>query len=361
MAAGPAKVPDPLDYTYCNRKRLKHGVREYWRFRRDGIDVALPGDPRTDTAAMRRYAELTDQAQAREAAANDPGAPRHTFEGLARTYLASTEFGALAERTQSDYRDVLEQRLIPALGPERFDCVTRATVKLVRDAVIREGRATRTANKVKQVASLLYTWADDEELLPADFVNPGMKLKKLKGTGKPIEIWSDEEIEMFLAACEPRMHTVVLLALHTGQRATDLALMDWTDYQAPKGKPAFIRVRQNKTGEPLTIACHTRLRAHLDTIRTGFGGRILRGEDGKPTNRLALATAMHRAVGAIDGMPRRSLHGLRYAAAGQLEAVGCSVVEITSLIGHRTYQMALKYARQRKDAEAALARLEQTG
>jgi len=32
------------------------------------------------------------------------------------------------------------------------------------------------------------------------------------------------------------------------------------------------------------------------------------------------------------------------------------VVEISSILGHRTYQMALKYARQRKDAIAAMAK-----
>lgn len=352
-------MPDALDYTYCSRKKLKRGWREYWRFRRNGIDAALPGDPRSDVEAMRRYADLVEKAENREArTAQDP--LRHSFEWLTRQYLASTEFGALAPATQDDYTGVIEDRLIPALGPERFDCVTRASLKLVRDSVIAQGLAPRTANKVKQLASLLYSWAEDEELLPEDFVNPGKKLKKLKGAGKPIEIWSDEEIDLFLAACAPRMRTAVLLALHTGQRAADLVAMDWVDYQSPKGKPAFVRVRQNKTGEPLTIACHPRLRAHLDAIRTRFGGAILRGEDGGPITANALASAMYREVGGIDGMPRRSLHGLRYASAGQLEAVGCSVVQISSIVGHRTYQMALKYARQRKDAEAAIARLDQT-
>lgn len=351
---------DFLDYTYVNRKKLKGGIREYWRFRRDGIDVALPGDPRSDVAAMRKYADLVEQAEAREAKAQGPS--RHTFEWLARQYLASTEFRALSPATQDDYTQTLEDRLIPALGPERFDCITRGSIKLVRDAVIAEGMASRTANKVKQVASLLYSWAEEEELLPETFVNPGKKLKKLKGKSKPIEIWSDEEIALFLDHCEPSMKTAVLLALHTGQRASDLVEMDWTAYQAPKDKtkPAKIRVRQNKTGEPLTITCHPELRTHLDTIRTRFGGPILRGQDGKPTNANALASAIYRAVSKVEDMPRRSLHGLRYAAAGRLEEVGCSVVEISSIVGHRTYQMAMKYARQRKDAEAAIARLERS-
>lgn len=339
-----------LPYTYCSRKRLKHGVREYWRFRRDGTDCPLPGNPATDTAAMRRYAELIDQADAIAKATAEPD--RHTFAWLARQYCASAEYGQLAESTQLDYAKVLDRLLIPALGPERFDCINRAAIKVVRDAVLAEGKSARTANKVKQVASLLYSWADDEELLPAGFANPGRALRKLKGRATPIEIWSAEEIALFLSQCDAPMKTAVLLALYTGQRAADVVAMEWSDHLGNT-----IRVRQGKTDEPLVIPCHPVLARHLKAIRTRFAGPILRMANGKPTNANALAGAMYRAIGRIDGMPRRSMHGLRYAAAGNLAQAGCTVSQISAIIGHRTYQMAMKYAAQRADAEAAIARL----
>ena len=249
---------------------------------------------------------------------------------------------------------MLEDRLIPALGPERFDCIGRAAIKLVRDQVAGEGKSARTANKVKQVASLLYSWAEEEDLLPDGFANPGARLKKLKGKSKPFEIWSAEEVALYLRHCEPHMTTPVLLALYTGQRAGDVVAMEWKDVLG-----GVVRVRQNKTGEPLDIPCHPVLQKHLKSIRTRFGGPIVRAKDGKPTNANALSSALHRSVAKVDGMPMRSLHGLRYAAASNLEAAGCSVVQISAIVGHRTYQMAMKYARQRRDAEAAMARLDQ--
>lgn len=341
-----------LPFTYCSRKHLKSGICEYWRFRRDGIDAPLPGNPRAHTGALMKYAELMQQAD--RAAQAQHGPARHSFAWLARQYLASAEHAQLADATRLDYGKVIDRMLLPALGPERFDCINRAAVKTVRDSILEQGRAARTANKVKQLVSLIYSWAEEEELLPAGFVNPGLKLKKLKARAKPIEIWSDEEIALYLAACEPFMKTAVLLALHTGQRASDLVDMDWNQYQG-----RTIRVRQNKTGEPLDIPCHPALSAHLEIIRTRFGGKIVRAKDGKPTNANSLASALYRSIGRIDGMPPRSLHGLRYAAAGRLEAAGCSVVQISSIVGHRTYQMAMQYARQRTDAQAAIARLDQ--
>lgn len=339
-----------LPYTYFNRKRLADGRwRDYWRFRKDGIDTPLPGQP-GEPKFHARYAELTGQAE-REKADKTPA--RHTFEWLAKAYMASVEFGALAERTQDDYRKTIERRLVPIMGMERFDAISRAAVKAIRDKLAKTHSA-RTAHKIKQTVSCIYSWADGEELLPATFHNPAQGIRRLKAKQKAIEIWSPEEVALFLGAKVPRVTiTAVMLALYTGQRREDLVQMVWQDVQGD-----MIRVRQNKTGEPLTIPMHSALKAHLAAIRTDFGGPILRDAKGRPMNAGQLSSAMNRAVAKVPAMPHRSLHGLRYAAAGELEAAGCSVVQISAIVGHRTYQMAMKYARQRSDAIAAAEKWE---
>src|SRR3546814_7980318 len=84
------------------------------------------------------------------------------------------------------------------------------------------------------------------------------------------------------------MLTVLLLALYTGQRRQDLVRMTWKDFQG-----SIIRVRQNKTGEPLMIPCHKDLRAHLEGLSARFGP-IIRAADGKTLNANALSSAMNR-------------------------------------------------------------------
>lgn len=355
-------VRTDLPYTYCSRKRMAPGTggvprwKDYWRFRWNGRDTPLPGAP-GDPKFHARYAELL--AMERSAAAPKVEKPRHSFDWLCDRYLASAEFGALAESTQLDYRRTIENHLRPVLGPERFDSINRATIKVVRDSLRAQ---PRTAHKVKQMASRLYSWAEEDDLVDEGF-NPAAKIRKLKSKVKHIEVWSDEEVALFLASCDERgdarMRTIALLALYTGQRAEDLATMEWSQVQMAQNEQALIRVRQSKTGEMLTIPCHSVLRDHLKTIRTKFGGRIVRAADGKsPCTAHALGTAITRAVSAIDAMPRRSLHGLRYAAAGAMEAAGCSVVQISSILGHRTYQVAMQYIRQRRDAQSAIDLLE---
>lgn len=339
-----------LPYTYRGRKPCGAGRRDYWRFRRQPVgDVPLPGNPLTDIKAMARYAELMAQCERLSTRAE---AERHSFAFLARAYLASAEFAALTDKTRADYRRTIEDHLLPALGPERFDCISRAAIKAVRDHVARS-RAPRTANKVQQVASLIYSWADQEDLLPTGFRNPCAALRKLKGRARVIEVWSAEEIALFLAHASPIERTAVMLALYTGQRREDLVRLQWSDCLG-----STIRVRQNKTGEPLVIPCHPELRAHLAAIRNQFGGPVLRGADGKPLTAGALSALMQRAVARIEGMPHRTLHGLRYAASGMLEAAGCTEIENRAIVGHRTREMWLKYASQRRAAEAALRKWE---
>jgi integrase len=229
---------------------------------------------------------------------------------------------------------------------------TRPMIKAVRDA---HAATHRKAHKIKQMASRLYSWADESDLVPPN-LNPA-KMKRLKIEAKPIVAWSEEEIELFLANCPDFLKTPVLLALYTGQRREDVVRMLWSDFQG-----AFIRVRQSKTGEPLDIACHSDLRRHLGAARTRFGGHIARTASGRPFTANSLSQAVRRVVNAIEGMPKdRSLHGLRYAAAARMDAAGCSVTETVAVMGHRTYQMAIKYMAQRRASEAARARQEARG
>ena len=336
-----------LKYTYVVRRRLADGSwKEYWRFRRGDRNSPLPGQP-GDAEFFAAYAAILDQE---DRVAEKKQAERHTFDWLCDTYLASAEFKALAASTQTDYQRTIDERLKPVLGPERYDSVKRSTVKKIRDSYADQ---PRTAHKVKQMVSRLYSWAEECDYLPSGFINPALGIRKLKVKAKHIEVWSEEEIVLFLAHAPDRLRTVVLLALYTGQRAEDVATMDWKQVQGLDSDRPMIRVRQSKTDQMLTVPCHSVLRDHLKRIKTTFGGPIARGINGRPTNANALSSAIGRAVADIDAMPTRSLHGLRYAAAGRLEQVGCTVVEITSIIGHRTYQMAMQYMSQRRAAEAA--------
>lgn len=340
-------VKTDIPFTYVVRRKLASGKwKDYWRFRFGKTDCALPGVP-GEPVFHARYGELLAREQ--RIAEEKVGPAAHTVDWLFESFFASPEFEALAESTQKDYRETAG-RIRPVIGAERYDCVTKPVVLALRNSYRAQ---PRTAHKIKQLLSRLYGWADENELVEPDF-NPAAGVRRIKAKVKHIEVWSKEEIDLFLSRCDPVAKTIAMLALYTGQRRQDIAAMQWTDYL-----DGVVRVRQDKTGTPLVIPCHPVLKAHLDEIRSPFGGRIVRSAKGRPLDKNAVSAQMVRAVAAITDMPHRSLHGLRYASASTLEAAGCTVAQITSIIGHKTFRVAMQYASQRREAEAAITLMQQ--
>jgi|SRR5690349_21363157 len=328
-----------LPFTYVVKGR-------YWRFRKGKLHTALPGAP-GDAAFHEKYSELLRLANA------EPEKPAETsLAALIIKYKASAEFAALRPRTRDDYEQTLDLIKADDLGAQPYRLITQAMVKAVRD----EHAATpRKAHKIKQMVSRLYSWAAEESLVRAGH-NPAAGFKRLKVRQKTITPWSDYEIALFHSAAPKHMRLVLDLLLYTGQRVKDVAEMDWSAFQGD-----YIRVRQSKTGEPMDIACHPKLRATLEANKTAFRGRIIRNAKGRPYNANALGKAIHDQCAKVEAMPPdRSPHGLRYAAAGCLEEAGATVSQISAVLGHRTYQMAMKYLTARRESAAGMAKFEQT-
>lgn len=331
-----------LRYTYP----VKGG--RYWRFRHAPTvgDVPLPGAP-GDPEFHARYAELLEIV-VRPAKRVD----RDTFAWLIGEYQRSVEFKALADTTQTDYIATL--RLIEEeLGTRRFRYTTKAMIKAVRDG---HADHPRKAHKIKQMVSRLYSWADENSLVMDGF-NPaaGIKQVKRKGGVREITVWSDAEIDLFLATCPDHVKTPVLLALYTGQRREDIVRMTWQQFQGD-----VIRVKQHKTGALLDIACHRELRRHLEAERGRAQAVVIcTSIEGRPYTPNSLSQALRRVVLMTAGMPRdRSMHGLRYAAGSRMNEAGCQIAEIQAVLGHTTHAMAMKYSTQRVRSQAAIALME---
>ena len=319
---------------------------KYWQFRRGKLRAKLPGKP-GDPAFYAEYARLLALSNV------EPEKPdESSIRWLIEQYKASAEFKARRPHTRLDYEKVLTI-VERELGDEPFALTTPKMVKRVRDDL--HANTPRQAEKVKALVSLLYAWAAQNDHVELGF-NPAAPIVKIKRRVESIEPWKEHEIKWAFGTAPLWLKTPLMLALYTGQRREDVVAMEWEHYD---GK--FIRVRQSKTGEPLDIACHKELRKHLETVKTAFGGKIARTAKGRPFTPNSLSQALRRFIGSegMSGFPQdRSMHGLRYAAAARLDDAGCTVTQTVAVMGHRTYQMALKYMAQRSASEAATARQE---
>jgi integrase len=346
-------MAERLPYTY----QVTVKGNGYWRFRsKETGDVKLPGSP-ADPQFHQKYADLL-ALRNRVAAAAAGTEDEESWAWLIGRYLNSPEYRALADCTQVDYAATCAL-LEGELGPHPFRFTTRAMVKAVRDDF---AATPRKANKIQQMTSRLYSWAQEGELVPEGF-NPakgghgGLKKLKRKGGEREILPWSDAEVAWVLEAAPAHVVTPVLLALYTGQRREDVVGMTWQQWQGD-----FVRVRTSKTGALIDMPCHPVLKAHLEQLRAeakviSLAGPICLTAAGIPfASANALSGAVRRVVEAHPRVPnRRSMHGLRYAAAGRMEEGGANIAAIEAVLGHRTFRMAMKYASARLRAAQGIA------
>lgn len=335
------------------RLRYVHGfvdrtgrVRYYFRHR--GNRWPLPGNPGTAefTAAYDALRRECVQIRQESRVAFAPATLGYVIE----QYLVSARFTNRADNTRRAYRPRLDQ-LKEMCG--------RALMKDLRERHVREVRkrfaSTSAADGAVMLIRMLWAFAKEDldmELGP----NPAAEVKRRHASSWSHEPWPEWVIKKFEDEAQPRPSAQLALALllYTGQRGSDVVRMKWADYDG-KG----IAVRQLKTGTPLWIRCHKKLKAALDntprqsefilTSRYGSGYTA-----GGLRDMIAAATAQVGAAG-------HTAHDLRCNAANALAEAGCSDREIMAVTGHRTFKEAQRYTakvNQKKLSDQAVAKWE---
>lgn len=255
-----------------------------------------------------------------------------TFKALVADYRQSKRWRDLAPRTQADYDKVLtwvNDKLgpLPVAGMQRKDVIRAQTVN---------AQTMRFANYIVQVLRVLFEHAIDIGWRDSG-ANPAKGVKLLVSSGPGREPWPQDKIEAFRATAGPRPRLVFEMCLGTGQRIGDVLKMRWSDVEG-----GGINVRQGKTGAKLWVPFTPSLAAVLaETPRIGM--TICAWGRGKPTSYRGAADLIW-SVRVKIGAEAWDIHSLRYNAASELGAAGCSDELIASVTGHRTTAMVVKYA-----------------
>lgn len=261
-----------------------------------------------------------------------PEASGRTFNALVANYVRSQRYRKLAPRTGRDYDKVLEwvKQKIGTLSVEKMQ---RKDVIRARDA---NSDTVRFANYIVQVLRILFEHAHDIGWING---NPAKGVSLIKADTEPREPWPSEIIEAFRRIATDEALLIFELCLGTGQRIGDVLKMRWTDI-AGDG----INVVQNKTKARLWVPFTPKLREIL--ARTPRRSLTIiapiRGVS-RPVSYRAASQRIAK-VRAKIGAEKYDIHGLRYSAASELAAAGCSDDLIAAVTGHTSREMVRKYA-----------------
>ncbi len=307
------------------RKRAKG--RFYWYWTRSKPFVRLP-DPYSDPDAfMRKMAHLGRVAGV-AAERNRSG----TFGAMAALYRTMPAFTDLKPNTRRSYDRYL-LRLNRAYGDAPIREVTREDFQTrVMDA---NADTPGAANHMLHVARAVFKFAGKRV---RDLVDPTAEIEPY-GKRSEREPWPADVLQAALASDDDEFRRAVALHYYTGQRTGDACAMAWGSVRGDA-----IEVRQEKTGEPLTINLHPSLTAELATSpRRAIV--ILTNKRGFALQPDAFRKWCH-AFSAPYGL-KLTAHGLRKNAVNALFEAGCTAAEVMAVSGHRSLSMVELYGRKR--------------
>jgi integrase len=184
--------------------------------------------------------------------------------------------------------------------------------------------------------------------------NPVTHVKPLQVNNRRLRYLSHEEKARLLEVADEDLRPLLITALHTGLRRSELFHLTWQDIDFKQG---IIRVVHTKNGERREIPMTDTLRDTLRQIpRYVDSACVFPGKTGRGL--VDIRKRFHRALrdAGIDGFV---FHDLRHTFASHLVMAGVDLVTMKEFLGHKDLKMTLRYAHLAPDYKrAAISRLD---
>jgi|SRR3989339_21132 len=168
--------------------------------------------------------------------------------------------------------------------------------------------------------------------------NPVRSVSLFKENNQRVRYLEPQERDRLLAYCPAHLKPIVITALNTGLRRSELLNLTWADIDFDRH---LIRVRQSKTGEPRYIPINNLLTETLQDVTKRINSPYIFGdESGTPYKsvRKSFDNALKKA-----GIKDFHFHDLRHCFASYLIMAGVDLRTVQELMGHKTITMTLRY------------------
>ena len=179
--------------------------------------------------------------------------------------------------------------------------------------------------------------------------NPAKKVTRKKENKGIVRYLSDDERTALLKACREsswdRIYLLVILALSTGARQSELLNLRYSDIDLKMGQ-ATLEDTKNNERRVLPL-----LPVVVDEIRSlprRFDSDLLFPSNKDPSKPLAFRTSWEAALEAADINDFR-FHDLRHSCASYLAMDGATLLEIADVLGHKTLAMVKRYSHLSSD------------
>ena len=170
--------------------------------------------------------------------------------------------------------------------------------------------------------------------------NPVKGIEHFKIPKNRIKFLTIEEISSLLQSCNGYIREIVLTAIHTGGRKSEILGLRWGNIDFENRLVVFERTKNDEVRQiPMTDAVYFMLsNRRSEAQKNEF---VFVGKDGKPFGNVnkAFKSAIKSA-----GIENFRLHDCRHTYASQLVMSGADILTVKELLGHKDLKTTLIYA-----------------
>ena len=206
---------------------------------------------------------------------------------------------------------------------------------------LQAGRSPATVNRARACLSSIFKYAIKERGYLNE--NPVSLVPSRTENNKRCRYLSGDERKALIAACKQskweKLYLLVLMALTTGARQSELLSLRWSDIDFKKRTATL---HQTKNGEQRVLTFPPVLIKELQRFRQ-IGTELIFPSKKRPDKPFEFRKHWNQALqeAAIDDF---RFHDLRHSAASMLVMNGATLYEAGQVLGHKTPHTTARYA-----------------
>lgn len=293
----------------------------------------------------------------------------HTFKELA------TEYKEWAKRQRS-YRskEGFINQLVDYFGNLPLRRFNTLLIEKFQTERLNKGNKPATVNRLIATLKHMFRKAVDWNLVEEETLKRVRRVKLLEENNRRLRYLSKEECEALINACEPHLKPIVITALYTGMRKSEILNLRWDQVDL---KHDLILLDKTKNGERREIPINNTVKHTLQGLmrRLDVPYVFFDPKTGKPYKdvKRSFHTALRKAelekcpecnyqrakpqiavtpicphCGAKleihKGIKDFKFHDLRHTFASHMVMAGVDLTTVKELLGHKSLTMTLRYA-----------------
>ncbi len=284
-----------------------------------------------------------------------------TFQEYAQTWITLTVAVTCKKSTESDYKGILKNHVLPVFGKTPVNKINKFMVKNFLMKKIKDGYASSTVTHMKNAVSGVLNLAIDDEIIQT---NPAHNIGKLfkKQDPKPkVDPFSMDELAILLNLCQihfSRQYPFILTLSRTGIRFGEGLGLQWKDIDFEK---RFItiersfskgRIETPKNGQSRKLDMSQQLantlnelkhQRKIETLNRGWKKMpewVFVSMEGKPYHESYTRRVFYKALEKA-GLRRVRIHDLRHTYATLRISKGDNIADVSKQLGHHSIKFTM--------------------